>query len=108
MIKILTVSLALALTAASAQVMRPATPPATSDVIRVGLDDQPNQPASLQETCKDVSFTRDVKYGDDAANVLSLIVRPCARIRCNRPRRIAGVTTKSGDVTRPEALTDNA
>ena len=72
MIKYLAISLALALTAASAQIIRPGAPPVTSNVIRVGLDDQPNQPAPLEETCKDVSFTRDVKYGDNDQNMLDV------------------------------------
>jgi len=72
MIKYLAFTFALALTAASAQVIRPGSSPASSNVIRVGLDDQPNQPASLEETCKDVSFTRDVKYGDSNQNVLDV------------------------------------
>ena len=72
MIKYLAVSLALALSAASAQMVRPGAPPPASNLVRVGLDDQPNQPASLEETCKDVSFTRDVKYGDSDANVLDV------------------------------------
>jgi acetyl esterase/lipase len=72
MIKTLAVSLALALTAASAQVIRPGAFSVTSNLVRVGLDDQPNQPASLEETCKDVSFTRDVKYGDSDQNMLDV------------------------------------
>src|ERR1700759_1925160 len=52
MLKTLAVSLALALTAASAQMMRPGRLPPTSNVIRVGLDDQPNQPVPLEEICK--------------------------------------------------------
>jgi acetyl esterase/lipase len=72
MIKALAVSLALVLTAASAQVIRPGALPVASDVVKVGLDDQPNQPASLEETCKDVSFTRDVKYGDGDQNMLDV------------------------------------
>jgi acetyl esterase/lipase len=72
MIKTLAVSLALALTAASAQVIRPGALPVTSNVIKVGLDDAPNQPAPLEETCKDVSFTRDVKYGDSDQNMLDV------------------------------------
>jgi acetyl esterase/lipase len=72
MIKTIAVSLALVLTAASAQVIRPGAPQVASDVIKVGLDDAPNQPASLEETCKDVSFTRDVKYGDSEQNTLDV------------------------------------
>src|ERR1700759_729841 len=72
MIKYLAVFLALALTAASAQIIRPDAPPPTSSVITVGLVDEPNQPVSLEETCKDVAFTRGVKYGDSDANVLDV------------------------------------
>ena len=72
MMKVLAISLALALTAAAAQVMRPGAPPETSNLVRVGLADQPNQPVSLEETCKDVSFTRDVKYGDSDQNMLDV------------------------------------
>ena len=72
MIKYLAVSLALALTAASAQVMRPGALPAPSNLVRIGLVDQPNQPVSVEETCKDVSFTRDVKYGDSDQNMLEV------------------------------------
>lgn len=72
MIKTLAVPLALVLTAASAQVMRPGAPSVSSNVIKVGLDDQPNQPVSLAETCKDVAFTRNVKYGDSDQNVLDV------------------------------------
>jgi len=72
MIKILAVSLALALTAASAQIMRPGALAATSNLVRIGLDDAPNQPVSLEETCKDVAFTRDVKYGDSDQNMLDV------------------------------------
>ncbi len=70
MIKALAVSLALS--AASAQIIRPVVPAATSNVIRIGLVDEPNQPVSLQEACKDVVFARTVKYGDDDANVLDV------------------------------------
>jgi acetyl esterase/lipase len=70
--KYLAMSLALALSAASAQIMRPRAPPVISNVITAGLDDAPNQPASLEETCKDVAFTRDVKYGDSDANTLDV------------------------------------
>jgi acetyl esterase/lipase len=72
MIKYLAISLALALSAASAQIMRPGAPPAASNLVRVGLVDEPNQPVSLEETCKDVSFTRNVKYGDSDANMLDV------------------------------------
>jgi acetyl esterase/lipase len=72
MIKYVAFSLAFAATAASAQLIRPGALPVTSDLIRVGLDDQPNQPISIQETCKDVAFTRDVRYGDSDANVLDV------------------------------------
>ena len=72
MIKCLAVPLALVLTAASAQIIRPGALPATSNVIKVGLDDQPNQPVSLEETCKDVAFTRNVKYGDSDQNMLDV------------------------------------
>jgi acetyl esterase/lipase len=72
MIKYLAVFLALALTATSAQVVRPGALPTRSNVIKVGLDDTPNQPVSLDETCKDVSFTRNVKYGDSDANMLDV------------------------------------
>jgi acetyl esterase/lipase len=72
MIKYVAFALALALTSASAQLIRPGALPVTSDLIRVGLDDQPNQPISIQETCKDVAFTRDVRYGDSDANVLDV------------------------------------
>lgn len=72
MIKYLAISLALALSAASAQVIRPGALPVTSNLVRVGLDDQPNQPVPIEELCKDVSFTRAVKYGSDDANVLDV------------------------------------
>ena len=72
MIKHLAVVLTLALSAASAQIMRPGALPASSDLVRVGLDDQPNQPVSLEETCKDVAFTRNVKYGDSDQNMLDV------------------------------------
>src|ERR1700759_5092759 len=72
MLKTLAFSFALALTAASAQMMRPGQLPPTSNVIRVGLDEQPNQPVSLEEICKDVSFTRDIKYGDNDRNTLDV------------------------------------
>jgi len=76
MIKYLAVSLAfalaLALSAVSAQILRPGPRPAASHLLKVGLADQPNQPASLEETCKDVSFTRDVKYGDGDRNMLDV------------------------------------
>jgi acetyl esterase/lipase len=72
MTKYVAFALALALTAASAQVIRPGAPHVASDVIKVGLDDAPNQPASLEETCKDVTFTRDVKYGDSDQNMLDV------------------------------------
>ena len=72
MIKYLAFSLALALTAASAQVVRPGALPVASNLVRVGLVDEPNQPVSLEETCKDVSFTRSVKYGDADENVLDV------------------------------------
>jgi acetyl esterase/lipase len=72
MIKYLAFALALALTATSAQVMRPGKLPVTSNLVRVGLVDEPNQPVSLEETCKDVSFTRNVKYGDSDANMLDI------------------------------------
>jgi len=72
MIKYLAFSLALALSAASAHLMRPAALPATSNLIRVGLVDEPNQPVSLEETCKNVTFTRNVKYGDSDQNVLNV------------------------------------
>jgi len=72
MTKILAFCLALALTAASAQVIRPGALPVTSDLVRVGLVDEPNQPVSLEETCKDVAFTRNVKYGDSDQNVLDV------------------------------------
>jgi acetyl esterase/lipase len=72
MIRYLAVSLALVLSAASAQIVRPGALPATSNLIKVGLVDEPNQPVSLQETCKDVAFTRNVKYGDSDQNVLDV------------------------------------
>jgi acetyl esterase/lipase len=72
MIKYLAVSLTLVLTAASAQIVRPGAPPLVSNVVRVGLVDEPNQPVSLEETCKDVSFTRNVKYGDSDQNMLDV------------------------------------
>jgi acetyl esterase/lipase len=65
-------ALALALTAASAQILRPGAPQVAPNIIKVGLDDAPNQPASLEETCKDVTFTRDVKYGDSDQNMLDV------------------------------------
>jgi acetyl esterase/lipase len=74
MIKYVAFSLALALTAASANVMRPGPLPTTSNLLRVGLVDEPNQPISLEETCKDVSFTRNVKYGDSDQNVLDVAI----------------------------------
>jgi len=72
MIRYLAISLALALSAASAQVMRHSALPPASNLVRVGLDDQPNQPVPIEETCKDVSFTRDVKYGDGDRNTLDV------------------------------------
>jgi acetyl esterase/lipase len=72
MIKHVAFALAVALTAASAQTIRPGVPPVTSNVIKIGLDDQPNQPVPLEETCKDVSFTRNVKYGDSDQNMLDV------------------------------------
>lgn len=72
MIRYLVVFLALALTAASAQIMRPGALPATSNIIKAGLVDEPNQPVSIEETCKDVAFTRNVKYGDSDQNVLDV------------------------------------
>lgn len=72
MIKYVAFALALALTAVSAQVIRPDALPATSNLVRIGLVDEPNQPVSLEETCKDVSFTRNVKYGDSDQNVLDV------------------------------------
>jgi acetyl esterase/lipase len=72
MIKYLAFALALALSAASAQMIRPGALPLTSNVVRVGLDDAPMQPVSIEELCKDVSFTRTVKYGADDANVLDV------------------------------------
>lgn len=72
MIKYLAIVLTLAFTAGSAQVMRPGTLPATSNVIKVGLVDEPNQPASVEEICKDVAFTRNVKYGDSDQNMLDV------------------------------------
>lgn len=72
MIKYLAISFALVLSATSAQIIRPGAPAPTSNLVRVGLDDQPNQPVSLEETCKDVSFTRNIKYGDGDANVLDV------------------------------------
>jgi acetyl esterase/lipase len=72
MIKYLAVSFALVLSATSAQILRPGALPPTSNLVKVGLDDQPNQPPSLEETCKDVSFTRDVKYGDSDRNMLDV------------------------------------
>jgi acetyl esterase/lipase len=71
-IKYLAVSLALALSGASAQVMRPGAPPAPSNLVKVGLVDEPNQPVSLEEACKNVAFTRNVKYGDSDANMLDV------------------------------------
>jgi acetyl esterase/lipase len=72
MIKYVAFTLALALTAASAQVMRPGALTVTSNLVRVGLVDEPNQPVSVEETCKDISFTRNVKYGDSDQNVLDV------------------------------------
>jgi acetyl esterase/lipase len=46
--------------------------PVTSNIVRVGLVDEPNQPVSIEETCKDVAFTRNVKYGDSDQNVLDV------------------------------------
>lgn len=43
-----------------------------SNVVRVGLVDEPNQPVPLEETCKDVAFTRNVKYGESDQNMLDV------------------------------------
>jgi acetyl esterase/lipase len=110
MIKTLAVSLALALTAASAQIVRPGTLPATSNLVRVGLADQPSQPVSLQETCKDVSFTRDVKYGDSDQNMLDVATTENASGE-SRPVLIfvAGQDFAShGATPAPDAMEDEA
>jgi acetyl esterase/lipase len=44
----------------------------TSDLVRVGLVEEANPPTSLEDICKDVSITRDVKYGESDANVLDV------------------------------------
>jgi len=72
MMKYVALSLALALVAASAQAMRAIALPPVSNLIRVGLVDEPNQPVSIEEICKDVTFTRGVKYGDNELNVLDV------------------------------------
>jgi acetyl esterase/lipase len=109
MIKALAVSLALALPlAVTAQVLRPGVPPVTSNVIRIGLDDQPMQPASVAETCKDVAFTRNIKYGDGDQNVLDVATTGNATGESRPVLVFVGGQHFAGDGTAPDPLEDEA